>query len=260
MGTQTLLLMDIAGSSRMVRRLGDRFDAVLAAYRDLACAIWTAHDGREVEASGDGCVVVFARADQAVAAAVAVTCAMAAYPWPDDGMVSLRVGLHTGEARGVNRGYGTIDVYRCAEIAAAAHGGQILLTHATADRTSKALPAGVTLRDLGEYRLKNFAAPERLFQVVVPGLREDFPPVRRLTPADARRDASTAGMTVREAEILRLIAVGRSNQEIATELMLSVRTVERHIENVYAKLGVHGQSARAAAAIFAVRHGLLIDD
>ena len=260
MGTQTLLFTDLAGSSRMVRRLGERFDDVLTAHRDLLRTAWAAHDGREVETSGDVCYAAFARADRAVAAAVAVTRAVAAHLWPAGGAVSLRIGLHTGEAHGADVGYRTLDVYRCAEIVAAAHAGQILLTRAVADRARQALPVGVTLRDLGEYHLlKGLAARERLFQVVAPGLRGDFPPVRNLRPADAPRDAASAGLTAREAEILRLIAVGRSNREIAAELSLSVRTVERHIENVYTKLGVHGQAARAAAAAHAARHGLLID-
>jgi DNA-binding NarL/FixJ family response regulator len=67
------------------------------------------------------------------------------------------------------------------------------------------------------------------------------------------------GMTGREVEVLRFLAAGRSNREIAAALVLSVRTVERHIENVYTKLGVHGQAARAAAAAYAVRAGLLAD-
>ncbi|MGH2950035.1 MAG: response regulator transcription factor, partial [Solirubrobacteraceae bacterium] len=64
------------------------------------------------------------------------------------------------------------------------------------------------------------------------------------------------GLTLREREVLRLLAQGRSNQEIAAELVLSVRTVERHISNIYAKIGASGRTARAAAASYAGSLGI----
>ena len=65
-----------------------------------------------------------------------------------------------------------------------------------------------------------------------------------------------AGLTDRERDVLRLIAAGKSNQEIAAELFVSVRTVERHISTIYAKIGVGGKVARAAATAYALGHGL----
>ena len=65
-----------------------------------------------------------------------------------------------------------------------------------------------------------------------------------------------AGLSARELEVLRLIARGRSNHEIAAELVLSVRTVERHIANIYDKIGVSGRAARAAAASYALAAGV----
>ena len=74
------------------------------------------------------------------------------------------------------------------------------------------------------------------------------------SPRDAA--AAPAGLTAREVEVLRLVAHGRSNQEIAGELVLSVRTVERHIANIYDKIGASGRAARAAAASYALAAGV----
>jgi len=75
-------------------------------------------------------------------------------------------------------------------------------------------------------------------------------------PAPAVRTRGSVSLTAREREVLRLLAQGRSNDEIATELVLSVRTVESHVASVYAKIGVEGRTARAAATAFALAHGL----
>jgi DNA-binding NarL/FixJ family response regulator len=63
-------------------------------------------------------------------------------------------------------------------------------------------------------------------------------------------------LTAREVEVLRLLGQGRSNDEIAADLFLSVRTVERHVANTYAKIGAHGRAARAMATAFAHRNGI----
>ena len=96
-GTLTLLFTDIAGSTRLLQRLGERYDDALAVHRDLLRAVWTAHEGHEVGTQGDAFFVVFARATQAVAAAVAGQRALAAHRWPEGGAVSVRIGLHTGD-------------------------------------------------------------------------------------------------------------------------------------------------------------------
>src|SRR5688500_2112118 len=98
-GTVTLLFTDIEGSTRLLTRLGERYDEALAVHRDLLRAVFTAHQGVEVDTQGDAFFVVFARAPQAVAAAVAAQRALAAYPWPEDSPVPVRMGLHTGDPR-----------------------------------------------------------------------------------------------------------------------------------------------------------------
>src|SRR5207244_3265070 len=96
-GTLTLLFTDIEGSTRLLHALGDRYPEVLDVHRDLMRAACAAHDGIEVDTQGDAFFVVFPRATQAVAAAVAAQQALATYPWPEHGHVRVRMGVHTGE-------------------------------------------------------------------------------------------------------------------------------------------------------------------
>jgi class 3 adenylate cyclase/DNA-binding CsgD family transcriptional regulator len=203
-GTVTLLFTDIEGSTRLLTQLGERYGDALAIHRDLLRAVWTAHQGVEVDTQGDACFVVFTRAPQAVAAAVAAQRALAAYPWPQAAPVPVRMGLHTGDPRRTAEGYVGLDVHRAARIATAAHGGQILLSRSTAALTRADLPAGVTLRDLGDHHLKDIDTPEQLLQVVIPDLRDAFPPVRSLTPAGASVLGTAIPFVGREREVALL--------------------------------------------------------
>ena len=100
---------------------------------------------------------------------------MAAEPWTRGADVKVRIGIHTGEAELAAGVYVGIDVHRAARIMAAAHGGQILVSEATRALVSRSMPAGASLRDLGEHQLKDLPEPERLYQVNAEGLEADFP-------------------------------------------------------------------------------------
>ncbi len=179
-GTVTLVFTDFEGSTRLLRALGDGYGTVLATHRESLRAAIRAHDGREVDAPGDACFAVFARATEAVAAAVAMQRALANHPWPPDVVVRVRIGLHTGEPTRTAEGYTGLDVHRGARICAAGHGGQVVLSESTAALVHGVLPEGVTLSELGAYRLKDLPEPERLFQLVIAGLPAVFPPLRSL--------------------------------------------------------------------------------
>jgi predicted ATPase len=163
-GTVTFLFTDIEGSTRLLRELGDGYADALAEHRRALREAWGRHEGVEVDTQGDAFFVAFARASDAVAAAADAQAALV------DGPVRVRMGLHTGEPIRGDEGYVGLDVHRAARIAAAGHGGQVLLSHAAADL------AGVEVRDLGLHRLKDLSAPERLFQLGT----EDFPPLKTL--------------------------------------------------------------------------------
>src|SRR5215813_9549742 len=161
-GTLTVLHTEIEVSTRLTVHLGDRYPEVLATHCALLRAAFTAYEGHEVDTQGDSFFVVFPRATQAVAAAVAIQRALAAEPWPEGGAVRVRIGLHTGEPIRTAAGYTGLDVIRGARIKEAGHGGQVLLSKSTATLIEDALIGGLSLRDLGAHRLRAPPIPKVL--------------------------------------------------------------------------------------------------
>ena len=115
-GTVTVLHTDVEDSTPLTVHLGARYPEVLATHRALLRAAFAAHEGREVDTQGDSFFVVFPRATQAVAAAVAMQRALAAEAWPEGGAVRVRIGVHTGEPIRSAEGYAGLDVIRGAQI------------------------------------------------------------------------------------------------------------------------------------------------
>ena len=152
-GTVTFLFTDIEGSTRLLHALGaDAYAAALAEHRRILRHAFAAHGGVEVDTQGDAFFVAFPTAPGALAAALEATEALSSGP------LQVRIGLHTGAPLLTDEGYVGADVHKGARIAAAGHGGQVLVSAATA-----ALLEG-DLRDLGMHRLKDLTAPERIFQ------------------------------------------------------------------------------------------------
>jgi predicted ATPase/class 3 adenylate cyclase len=212
-GTVTFLFSDIEGSSRLEREIGtDAYAPLLARHRSILRAAFDAHGGVEQGTEGDSFFVVFSSAAAAVRAAVDGQRGLAATDWPDGRAIRVRMGLHTGEATLRDGSYVGIDINHGARIAATGHGGQVVVSTATRGLVGEGLPAGVTWRDLGTYRLKDFPEPERLSQLVVEGLPADFPALRT---ADARPNNLPAMVTSfigRERELTdarRLLSTAR---------------------------------------------------
>jgi predicted ATPase/class 3 adenylate cyclase len=179
-GTVTLLFTDIEGSTRLLQQVGQNYDGILTECRQLQRAAFQRWNGYEVDTQGDAFFVAFARATDAVSAAVEMQRALAAHPWPDDATVRVRIGLHTGEPQRSAEGYVGLDVHRAARIMSAGHGGQVLLSQTTHDLVERDLSDGVSLRDLGAHRLKDFPHPSHLFDLAISDLPADFPPLRTL--------------------------------------------------------------------------------
>ncbi len=163
-GTVTFLFTDIEGSTRLAQELGAGYADVLREHRRRLRKALSGRDGAEVDTQGDSFFYAFGSAADAVRAAMEGQTALAAGP------VRVRMGLHTGEASVDAEGYAGIDVHRAARICAAAHGGQVLLSAATAALVD------VDLHDLGEHRLKDLLAPLRLYQIG----HSTFPPLRTI--------------------------------------------------------------------------------
>jgi YVTN family beta-propeller protein len=181
-GTVTFLFTDIEGSTRLVQQLRERWVDVLADHQRLLRDAFERHRGQEIDTQGDSFFVAFARAQDAVAAAVDSQRALSAQRWPEGCEVRVRMGLHTGEAAVADGRYLGLAVHRAARIASAGHGEQILMSGTTRDLVEDELPAQQALRDLGEHELKDLPRPERLHQLVVEGLRKEFPPPKTAAP------------------------------------------------------------------------------
>ena len=153
-GTVTFLFTDVEGSTQLLDEVGvDAYAGLLDEHRRIVREVCGLHGGTEVDTQGDAFFLAFARAPDALAAADLITERLA------DGPVRLRIGVHTGTPLVTDEGYVGADVHRAARIAAAGHGGQVLVSASTA-----MLVEG-PLRDLGEHRFKDLRAPERVFQL-----------------------------------------------------------------------------------------------
>jgi YVTN family beta-propeller protein len=201
-GTVTMLFTDIEGSTQLVRTLGKRYPDVLNEHHRLLREAFATHDGHEIDTEGDSFFVVFRRATDAVAATVDAQRALAGHAWPEGVAVRVRMGLHTGEPSRGGEGYVGLGVHRTARIAAAGHGGQVLVSETTRHLLEGEEPAGVELRDLGPQVLKDFEQPQRLYQLVAEGLPAEFPPLRTLA-AQEQTELAFAGKEAALAEAAR---------------------------------------------------------
>jgi YVTN family beta-propeller protein len=178
-GAVTFLFTDIEGSTRLVKQLRERYAELLAEHQRLLRAAFEAHDGYEVDTQGDSFFVAFASARDAVLAAVDGQLALLSHPWPEGVEFKVRMGVHTGQAVATGGRYTGLAVHRAARIGAAAHGGQIVVSQATQTLLEdEEEELHVSLRDLGEQRLKDLDRPVRLYQAAADGLPSSFPPVR----------------------------------------------------------------------------------
>jgi predicted ATPase/class 3 adenylate cyclase len=234
-GTVTFLFSDIEGSTRLLDRLGDRYDEVLQRHRSEMRRAFTNHGGVERGTEGDSFFVAFPDARQAVAAAADATRNLAGADWPEAAPVRVRMGIHTGEGRLVEGDYVGMDVHRAARIAAAGHGGQVLLSQSTRILADREMPPGVALRDMGEHGLKDLPAPEHLYQLDIDGLATDFPPLRSLARVVTNLPAQLPSIVGREREVeavrdllsrSRLVTVtgpgGTGKTRLAQEVALAV--------------------------------------
>lgn len=202
-GTLTLLFTDIEGSTRLLRQLGSRYADLLRECRRLLRTSFQQWSGYEVDTQGDAFFVVFESAEDAVSAAVTAQQAIFAASWPDGVGVRVRMGMHTGEPQPAEEGYIGMDVHQAARIMSAAHGGQVLLSQTTRDLIVAGQPDAFQLLDLGEYRLKDIAGLNRLFQLLIQGLPVTFPPLATLNSQRPLRNipSPTASFVGREQEI-----------------------------------------------------------
>jgi predicted ATPase len=186
----------------MLQELGDAFRPVLERHNSIIHEEAEIHRGHIVKNEGDGFFVAFQSALDAVASAVEIQRRLADEEWPTAQGVRVRIGIHTGEGRLGGSDYVGIDVHRAARIGDAGHGGQILVSEATARLAEYDLPEGTMFEDLGTHRLRDLTHDEHIYQLNVPDQPDEFPPLRTLT-------SSKGNLPVRD-----LTLVGRQDEKM----------------------------------------------
>ncbi len=208
-GVVTFLFTDIEGSTRLAQLLGGQYRPMLAQHRQILRRALGASGGLAMFTEGDSVFAVFADADSAIRACIQGQRALAAHKWPDPEVrPKVRMGLHSGYAEPVAGEYATPVVHRAARVAAAAHGGQVLCSAATA-RLAGQLPVDASLLDLGLFQLRGFDGRERLYQVVADGLERTFPRPRTAAAAAHNLPAVPStfiGRAVERDELRGLVA------------------------------------------------------
>jgi predicted ATPase/class 3 adenylate cyclase len=200
----TFLFCDVEGSTRLWEAHGEEMRSALAVHDDIVLGALESAGGFVFSTGGDGFGAAFARAGEAVAAAVAAQHGLVDQDWPEAISLKVRVGLHTGEADERDGDYFGPDVSRAARLMAVAHGGQIVCSPATADLVGGHLPVGLSLVDLGVHRLRDLSEPLRVFQVVGEGLPYRFPPLLSVDAFPGNLPLQVSTFIGREVELARV--------------------------------------------------------
>jgi predicted ATPase/class 3 adenylate cyclase len=203
-GTVTFLFTDIVGSTQLWEQHPTTMRDALARHETILRMSITAQEGHVVKTTGDGIHSAFARASTALTAALAAQRALHTEPWGATGPLRVRMVLHTGIAEERDGDYFGSTLNRAARLMSVGHGGQILLSLATAELVREHLPADATLRDLDTHRLKDISLPEHIFQLVVPDLPSDFPPLRSLEARRLNLPAQPTPLIGRAHEVMQI--------------------------------------------------------
>ncbi|HEX2421490.1 MAG TPA: adenylate/guanylate cyclase domain-containing protein [Acidimicrobiia bacterium] len=177
-GTVTFVFTDIEGSTKLAQETADVYRQIVEQHAGLIRTATSRFEGEVVSTEGDSFFLVFRSPKQAISAAMEFQRGFRDHRFPHGRPLLVRTGIHTGEGILGGQNYLGLDVNRAARICAAGHGGQVLISEATAALVGRDLSGDTSLRALGSHRLKDLAVPESIFQLVAPGLPSEFPPLR----------------------------------------------------------------------------------
>src|SRR3954470_8479716 len=206
-GTVTFLFTDLEGSTQLWEERPDAMTAALPRHDAILREAISAHHGQVVKTTGDGFHAVFARADDAVAAAIAMQLELRAESDAADVPLVVRMGLHTGAVEERDGDYFGAAVNRAARVMAVAHGGQVLASRAVHDLVGAELGDAVELVSLGEHRLRGVDQPLGLYQVVAPGLTRAFPPLESVGTRPGNLPARHTSFVGRQREVAEIAAL-----------------------------------------------------
>ena len=243
-GLVALLFTDIEGSTRLAIGLGPDWPGVLAVHHELVGGAIAAEGGFVDGTEGDAFFATFEDALSAGRAAVAAQCALRAHAWPGEvGELRVRMGLHVGRVQRTETGYVGLEVHRAARVAAAAHGGQLLLTAVARELVGDELMC----ESVGVHRLKDFPAPVMLFSAVIDGRgAAGFPPPRTESVRPTNLPAGRPALVGRDGELERVLeAVVSGGERLVTitgrggagktslALLAGLELLERHPGGVW---------------------------
>jgi class 3 adenylate cyclase len=240
----TFLFTDIEGSTRLWELEPQRMQQALAAHDRISRVLVEKHGGRVIKTTGDGMCAVFDDPVRAVEATLDLQQTLADSTRTGGMELRARCGIHIGMAQHRDQDYFGSTLNRAARIMSAAHGGQVLLSQATFDLVSGRLPQSVSLRDLGPVRLRDLAAPERLYQLEHASLRHDFPALRSLerTPNNLpqhatsfigrERELDEVAKALKRARLLTLVGVGGIGKTRLT-LQVAADIVDDYVDGVW---------------------------
>jgi predicted ATPase/class 3 adenylate cyclase len=218
LGTLTFMFGDLAGSTSLVVELGPEYADILLGYHRVVAEATARHGGTVVDLEGERLFTVFTDPFQAVGATVEIQEELGRREWPGSHPVWARLGLHTGTARIGSGGYVGLDVHRASRVSSSAHGGQIIVSAPVRELVEPQIAeAGWELRELGSFALKGLSRAEKLFQVVAPGIRAEFPPPRARSTSRVRLPTPQSSLVGRDTELFDLLAMlGRPEVRLAT--------------------------------------------
>jgi predicted ATPase/class 3 adenylate cyclase len=203
--TLALLFTDIEGSTKLLRELGPDYRKLLAEHRRLLREAFEAHDGRVIGSEGDSLFVAFQDPVAAIRAVVDGQLALSNTRWPADAELRVRMGIHHGEVIIEGDDYFGLSVHQAARISNAAHGTQVLISEATKNSADRRIPEGISLKPLGQFRLKDFPEPQELYQLSHPDLPADFPAPRTAGGARHNLPRALTSFIGRDRDLAELI-------------------------------------------------------
>jgi len=215
----TFLFTDLEGSTQLWQQHPEAMQGALARHDALLRSAVESFGGQVVKTTGDGLHAVFTSGLDGVNASLKAQHSLVDEAWEETGSLKVRMGLHLGEAQQRGGDYYGTAVNRAARLMSAAHGGQVLLSAAAANMVVDHLPAAVTLRDLGEHRLKDLERPEHVFQLLDPDLAADFPPIKSLNRQPNNLPIQPTALVGREAELVEI--EDRLNSDVVRLLTLT---------------------------------------
>ena len=205
-GTVTFLFTDIEGSTRLARAHPEGWESTRQRHHAILQSAMDAHNGYVFQIVGDAFCVAFHTAGDAVRSAMKSQVDLYVENWGET-PVKVRMGIHTGKAEIQTDGqyHGYLTMSRVQRLTSAAHGGQVLVSQAAQELVRDDLPENASLRDLGEHRLKDLIRPDHIYQLAIPTLPVDFPPIKSLNAYRHNLPIQLTSFIGREKDIAKIV-------------------------------------------------------